>query len=513
MAKLNIGFDSWPFEKGERAKLIKISKPFSENGLWYITAVYLSIKTNKPKFQKHFCGDLHLLIVEAEYIDGIRQDMPKWETVDISLPANLISNKNFAARLIEDKKYHEFDYYTYGINVKQEYYIVPLIEIVRAILAPDVFWLNQITQLDSIDTRVLCNRIGKTMHLNFTADVPVRYVRMDTKIKHAAWLFSNPMIYNMIAHLYHNIRSGNGILFEFLFKKFAFTARIEKWNGRNYVREIIACKRKKINCSEVIVHHPGLVEYDEHDAGSEDGGQHRKRMSEDSFAGNKMLVSNLTALSNTIDIERDDTIHSEYASFVKIKRIRVARGIGTSAKAQVISDELGETNNRTTADYGGLDTVPQIEFEHSISEKLEGEFADMYAILGLMAEQPEVVSVKYHIGKLNDHFRFRSICTLEDRITPRQYFIGIIKLKDGREAMLVEIQREKISLTTLLIVSLSATKWNYICHKIIKGLIEKSGTWPDFEGFGFKSLEVNRFKHTHIEITKREKRIFESVLN
>ena len=72
MPKQKIGFDSWSFEKGERAKLIKISKPYSYNGSWYLKAMYLSMETNKARFVEHFFGDLHLLVLEAIYIDGIR---------------------------------------------------------------------------------------------------------------------------------------------------------------------------------------------------------------------------------------------------------------------------------------------------------------------------------------------------------------------------------------------------------------------------------------------------------
>lgn len=175
MAKSSIGFTNWPFPKGERAKLIKISKPYAEDGKWYVKAKYLSAVTNKAVFIKHFFGDLHLLIVGAEYMDGTRQDIPNWKTTDIQLSAKWLSNKQYKPYLIKDKQKNEFDYYTFGIGIHNQYYIVPLAEIVRAILAPDVFWLNQVTLLDSIDTCVLYDYDGEVLNLNFSTDVPVRY--------------------------------------------------------------------------------------------------------------------------------------------------------------------------------------------------------------------------------------------------------------------------------------------------------------------------------------------------
>jgi len=509
MAKPNIGFDSWPFEKGEKAKLMSFSKPYLDMGQWYVDAGYLSVVTNKAKFIKHFLGDVHLLVAGANYIDGIRQDMPNWETAEISLTANVMATKKIEARLIENKKDNRFNYYTFGIGYNKEYYIIPLAEIVRVILAPDIFWLNQMTLLDSIDTRILYDHDGDVLNLNFSTDVPVRYVKMDTKIKHMAWLFSNPMIYNMINQLYHNIQSGNGILFDFLFKELEITIKFEKWNDKNYVREIIACKGKKILCSEIIVHHPGVVEYEEDDNNSGDDGQCKRRTPLGDDDGVKSLVSNLAATPNTIDVAQDDSMQYEYSSVVKIERVKTARSGSTSKMAQTQVDNDAGSNKRTTADAGGLETAPQLEFEHKISEKLEGVFADMLAVLRLMKERAEVRSIGYHIGELNDHFKGRSVCTLDDGLTPRKYLVGQIKLADSKEAILIEV--EKAILTTRMFVSDVSQDWNLICDKIIKGFIEKSGSWPDIGDFDFKELEVNKFKHTNADVIQKEKRIFQSL--
>ncbi|WP_418626522.1 Tn7-like element transposition protein TnsE [Anaerosinus sp.] len=509
MPKKKIGFDSWPFKKGERVKLIKISKPYSYNGLWYLKAIYLSIATHQAKFVEHFFGDLHLLVLEAEYIDGIRQNMPKWETVDIKIFNNLLSDKKIEARLVTNGKYNEFDYYTFGASGKNGYYIIPLFEMLRAILAPDVFWLNQIPTLDSIDTRIICSQFGATLNLNFSTDVPVRYVSMDAKIKHIAWIFTNMEIHNMFQKLYHNIQAGKGVLFDFLFNELVIKANIEKWNGRNYVREIIECKEKRLNCNEIIVQHPNLVEYTKNQNNDSNEELKRKRRIPIGKNGlNKTLVSNMTAAQGFIDVESEDSIYSEYSSFAKIKRIRTSRLSKCNLSEQ--NGKVPGTNKRTTADFGGVDTVPQMEFQHSISEKLKGDFADIYAILSLMEDRKEVASIKYHVGRLEDHFKFRAICTLADKITPRKYLVGMILLKNGKQASVIEIQKDGISLTTLMLISSNDQKWKLICHKILKGLIEKSGSWTDVEN-EFDKLEVHRFKHTSAEIKIREKKMLDVI--
>jgi hypothetical protein len=75
--------------------------------------------------------------------------------------------------------------------------------------------------------------------------------------------------------------------------------------------------------------------------------------------------------------------------------------------------------------------------------------------------------------------------------------------------MIIEIERER-PLTTLMFVSNSSREWGGVCHRVIKGLIEKSGSWPDIKAFNFKGLDVYRFNHTN-DIVKKEKRIFSAL--
>lgn len=505
MATARVAFDNWPFEKGERVKLIKISKPYSDEGLWYIDAVYLSAESKRAKRVKRYFGDLHLLICGADYIDGKRQDMPEWTTIDIPILGQSINTSNLEPYLNVDKiNQKEFDYYTFGLNNKGIYCIIPLQELLRAVLAPDIFWLTQMTLLDSIETRVAYEFEHQELTMNFLSEVPAAYVKMDEKIKQAAWVFSNPSIYKMIGQTYHNIINGNGIKFDFLFDGLHFTAKGEVRNNKAYVKEITAVKGKKINCSNIIVNHTSFVEYERGSTKKE-----KKWTPVERINGEKSLVSDKTATPNKLDIDQCESVESEYISSVKIKRIRSKRSSGTKVSSKTMPRDLNGNNKRTTADVGGLDTVPQLEFENKINEKLAGPFAEIIAILRLMEDRDEIASIRYHIGELNDHFKFRSVCTLNDGVTPRKYLAGQIKLADGKKAMLIEV--EKAKLTTRMFISNSYQEWNLICHKIMKGLIEKSGSWPDPVDFGFVEIEVCKFKHTNVDVNHKEKRMFESL--
>jgi len=507
MDKSRIGFYNWPFEEGEKAKLIKISKPYSVEGLWYVNAVYLSDTSKRTKQYKHYFGDSHLLIYGADYVDGRRQDMSNWANINIHISKYAIRYRRPKPYLNEDKIHqHQFDYYTFGINNEGTYYIIPLHELLRAALAPDVFWLNQVTLLDSIDTRVIYENDSNDLRMTFLSDVPTKYVNMDQKIKHAAWVFSNPNIYEMINQIYQSIRNGEGVKFDFLFDELHFKAKVELRDNRVYVKEIVSFDGKRINCSNIFVHHAGLVEYER-----EFNGKEKKWTPVERTEKDKALMSDKTAAKDTIDLNNDFDVQSEYSSFVKIKRIRGKETSGTNITSKTIPINLGGKSKRTTADFGGLDTVPQLEFAYQLNGKSEGLFDEIFTILNLMQCREEVVSTGYHIGELNSHFRFRSICTLANEITSRKYIAVKLRLQDGQEAMLIEVERENLSLTTLMLVSNASQMWNLICHKILKGLIKKSGSWPDIEEFGFEQLEVYRYKHTNAAVSQREKRIFDSL--
>jgi len=100
---------------------------------------------------------------------------------------------------------------------------------------------------------------------------------------------------------------------------------------------------------------------------------------------------------------------------------------------------------------------------------------------------------------------------LDDGKTPRKYLIGKLKLHNGTEVALIEIQRKNMKLSTLMCIPRDFPKWNCIFHRILKGFIEKSGVWPDFKEIGLELIDFYRFKHTNVEICKKEKRIFECI--
>ena len=80
------------------------------------------------------------------------------------------------------------------------------------------------------------------------------------------------------------------------------------------------------------------------------------------------------------------------------------------------------------------------------------------------------------------------------------------------EAIVIEIQRQHLKISTLMCISEHILHWDKTCHDILKNFIINSGTWPQPEETGDSPYLISyRFKHTNAEIEKKEKRIFEKI--
>ncbi len=383
MVKTAIAFSDWPFKNGEKVKLIKISKPFLDNGRWYLNAVFMSLEKKNTITLKRFFGDLHLLVVGAYYIDGIRQEMLDWQIKTLDIKSGDLFNKRVEPYLKKDRFNEAFDCYTFGIGFDDEYYVLPLLEIVRVVLAPDVFWLNQITMFDSIDTRILHEVDNNILKLNISSDIPLRYIKMDATIKHMAWIFTNMNIFKMLSQIYQNICDNKGVLFHFNFNDLAISFKYEKSDRIRYIKEIIAFRRKRILCEEIFVSHPGLIEHDENSRNEES----KTQIVFESSSGIKELEMSCGALANSLDIV-EGSADFEYVSVAKIHRVKKTRNINKNRILYLNIDDENGIMKRTTADFGGLRTIPQLEFFQSTTEKLEGDFSEIQAIL-LIMKKPE----------------------------------------------------------------------------------------------------------------------------
>ncbi|WP_331446048.1 Tn7-like element transposition protein TnsE [Natranaerobius thermophilus] len=483
---------------------MRISKPYKKENRWYIDALFYSHKTKRVRLDIARLLRLHL---GGTYKDGEFIGFESAIEMDISIPNSVIKNRKITPFLNKDKYNKEFDYYTFGIPYKDHFIVIPIIELVRAVLLPDTFWMNQVTQLDALDTSFVSSMSSEVLQVQFDPSINVSYVKLNEKINHLAWIMTNSNIFNMIAELYNNVSNGQGFLFDFGFTSLNMQVMAEQVGNKIFVKQIKSFRGKKIKTQKIEVSHPKLYK---NSPSNETRDQYHKTIK---ISGDdKVLDASKDGSYKDQDIVDENISKSEYTNYVKITRNKIPKKskkpIETVETAKLYKED---SNSRTTSDLGGKEVVPQLEFLNNFQFLNINDFDEINQVLDLINERGNVVSVQRLVGKLKDHWSYGSFCDLKDGKKERRYLLGKITLSNGTEAVLIEIEREDRALTTLMLVSEKTANWNKICHVVLKGLVKNSGSWSAEVINKIKTtygIREHRFKHTRTDIHKKEKRIF-----
>lgn len=147
MGKGVVKIKDWPFHKGEQARLIWIGEPFKQDNK-FIQAYFKG--TRSVKMVTLDWGSVHFLGIDRFYVDGNLNHGKTGkleEIIDIQLDVRSIT-------------YNERDWIISGIgdhttsktwNAFKDgiHYTIPVIEVVKGILAPDQFTLYRILETDN----------------------------------------------------------------------------------------------------------------------------------------------------------------------------------------------------------------------------------------------------------------------------------------------------------------------------------------------------------------------------
>lgn len=210
-----------------------------------------------------------------------------------------------------------------------------------------------------------------------------------------------------------------------------------------------------------------------------------------------------------MDLLKNNPIKSNYVGYVSINKERRKTKSGNT-----ISDKtrrlIRDSGRRSTAESGGQGTVNELELSNIDSMANSHGFVEMIEILKVINTMNEIKAIEYQIGYLNEYSRWGAFTTLDYGLTLRKYLVAMISFNNNKTAILLEVERQTHSLSTLLLVGNNTMGLATINHNIIRGLIKRSGVWPDEaiarleEKYHF---EIHRFKHTSANIDAKVKRI------
>lgn len=507
MSKVAVRIKDWPFQKGDKAKLIWMGEPFKQNNKWMFYAYFKGNKLTKKILLDW--ASVHFLSADKYYIDGNLNNgevLESEDTIDINLTGvraeYIEKNWEIWGTGFKDKTKSK----TFNFSKNGELYTVPIVEIIRAVLAPDRFMLNRIVEMDTLENYFIHEIKDDKLYIYFNSQYEKNLLKSE-KINHIAWILTNSKVFKMFNSIGQNMWQIGELKFDYLLNSFNIRARVNK-SGR-YIRvlEIISLKKKRINANEITVYHPSLGE-----SKTTNETKKRKYISNNKNDGdNRELNSEMDG--STMGSEEINTflISHEYERVPKINRIKSGK-----KNRRIKEDENTKTfvvenaQLRTTADIGGEKLLTGLEFTSITNVQEKGELEEFIEILKLLEKRHTVKSVEIIIGGLPEGIKGKRFSKLSDGVTKRKYAIGKINMMDGRECSLIEIERENKSLSMLILKAINNVKWNWIYSKLLFQLVEESGKWNNevINTIRNQGIVVYRSKHIKKNIYKKVEHIY-----
>lgn len=487
MGRIKLKLKNWPFEKGQKVQLIWSGEPFKENNKWMIDTYFCDGKVTKKVIQDW--ANIHFLSIDKYYTDG---DLNSGEIIDDEGTINIdLSNIM--------PKYNESDWNIKKSNYKSKsktfsfwknniLYTIPVIEIVRAVLAPNLFMLNTILYNDIWEEYFLYNFEGNKLKLTFSNEYRTTCLKSEY-YNHLAWMLTNPEILNMYNEIGYNMFTMNGFKFDFNIPKFKIKARVKKNNYGFTIVEILNVYGKEIKVNELEVYHPSFENKKKTD-------EHKKKV----FIGlnndneDRVIDNSVDGSSKSTESIDDESIIHEYTKIPIIKKEKSRDGVlrkGTDDKTiQYMKDDR---NIRTLSLDGGLRVAKGLEFmpsNQSISYELEKFIYNLKQLEKLdWIEKVEIKIINLPLG--------RRISYLSNGIDRRRCIIAEITKNNKEKFGIIEVEREKISLSTLILNIYDKAEFYCLCRRLLEGLIYKSGKWSSkiIGEMNKNNIEVKRNYH------------------
>lgn len=504
MGRETLKLKNWPFPKGEKVQLIWIGEPFKYNNKWMIDTYFCDGKETKEVIQDW--ANIHFLSIDKFYSDG---DLNSGETIDkkgdveiIDIDLSFISPKYNESNWKIMKSDYRSKSRTFNFHKNGFLYSIPLIEIIRSVLAPNTFMLNSILYNDIFEDYFTYEINEKTLNLYFTKEYKQAYLK-EEYIHHLAWIIGNKEVLEMINQIGYSNNFKRKILFDFELKDFKFKARVKKNNNRITILEIINLKSKRIDFNEIRVFHPSFEN-------KESSNKSKTRTFMKFSKGNEKVIDGEMSGSTYNDekVNEEILIH-EYDNNPKI----IKEKVGVSQKREEIDENtkkfiVEDDNKRTFASFGGIDAAKGLEVSNYDIKELDSDLKEFMGILEELKKMKGIKNVATEIIPLPLGRRFSY---LKDGITRRKVLIATVNY-NNKIFKIIEVEREEKSLSTLILTSDKGDIFlNKIIKEILKLLIIENGSWTSYI---LNSIEKDNIKITKIKhLNKRKYEIMKNIFN
>ncbi|MBY6838322.1 hypothetical protein FDG50_07755 [Clostridium botulinum] len=488
--KLKLG--NWPFEKGKKAKLIWIGEPFKHNNKWMIDTYFNDGESTKRVIQDW--ANIHFLAIDKYYTDGdlrsgeVIDNDGVMKTIDINLSG--ITPKYNETEWNILKSNYRSQSKTFSFWKNNVLYTIPIIEIVRAVLAPNTFMLNTILYNDILEDYFTYSIEDRKLQIDFTNEYKKSCLN-GKYYNHLAWMISNEEILKMYNDIGYNMLSKGRLMFDFNIPNFSIIARAKKNKHGFTIMEILKVNSKKIKIDELTVYHRSFKERKKSDEA-----KLRSYINLNNKDENKIIDNSVDGAKDFDERINNELILHEYINIPTVKKEKKRSGrLRTIEDSNTQKYIINDDNSRTLASEGGVKKANGIETSAIDEAIIPADLNDLIYSLKELEKLEGIEKVNIEIVKLP---LGRKFSYLNNRLDRRRCLIAEIIKTNGDVFGVIEIEREEKSLSTLILKSNSKEKLNLAYKRLLSTLIYESGKWSNRIIKHLEKQEVNIKRNKHI---------------
>lgn len=455
---------AWPFVKGEKAQLLWIGEPFQYDHKMMIKA-YFRLQGRTEGILMDW-GTLPCLAIQHFYTDGIitASKAPEGvQEIDMTIYPNKV-------------KYHERPWsiqgssdpatsrsFVFSFNGKNV--ILPVIEVLRSILAPNGFLLYRLFESNSFPQFFTETYEPNKIHLSFSSQYELKYTK-PTFIYQLVWLLTNRDLRQAYENIAFTWLQERTLKFEWSFTQpITITARVKEKNNTCTVLQIVNVKNKDIPYQHISISHPEIQDQEKSNEAKKYTYRSLNRQGdEESFT----LDEQLDGSTDDFDLIQMNQLKHEYTSVPRIERIK-----GNLSKQRMKEDEntkkyyINHDSIRSTADSGGQQLVRGLEHQMLHEIQAQGDLQDFINVLKVMEQQPHVQAIRAFTDALPEGLGERKFTKLSDGVTKRRYVIAKVYMVNGKRFNIIEVERENRSMSMLILSSSTINNWNFIYYYLL----------------------------------------------
>ncbi len=484
----------WPFRKGEKARLIWIGDPFRYKNKMMLHAYFMARGITKKLLLDW--GTLPCFAIQHFYSDGVittSQPPQGAREVDITIYPDRVRyyEKPWSIQGSDDTAISRS--FTFSFNDKNV--ILPVIEALRSILAPNGFLLYRLFESNSFPQFFTETYEPNNIHLSFSTLYELKYTKT-AFIYQLVWLLTNRdlrQVYESIAFTWLQKKT---LMFDWSFTQpITVTARIKENSSTWTVLQIVNVKNKHIPYDNISISHPEIQDKERSKEAKKY--TYRSLNKKDGVEG-LALDEQVDGSTKDFDFVQMNQLRHEYTSVPKINRMK--RG---SSKQRMEEDEntkkyYGVNDSiRSTADVGGQQLARGLEHQMLHEIQAQGELQNFINVLKILEQFPEVKAIRAFTDVLPEGSGERKFTKLSDGVTKRRYVIAKVRMMNGGLFNVIEVEREYRSLSTLILSSPDKQDWSTINNNLLLDLVNASGTWTRKSLAYFETEGINIAKAKH----------------